>query len=175
MLKIKVEGYEQAKAILDEMPNNMQKKMLRSALKKSSKPFVKGAQSRVPVKSGTLKKQLKVVSFRDRQAPKSEVDVAVKHVFSRSKKKNAVNEYYGKFVHEGTRDPRYPKKKGGVLVFTLPSGEKVFARHVRGLKPRPYIEESYKENYEQVVSGFGDAMAESVEKFVSRNFKPVEK
>lgn len=175
MLKIKVEGYQEAKEILDEMPNRMQKQMLRSALKKSSKPFVKGAQSRVPVKSGQLKKQLKVVSYRDRQAPKTEVDVAVKHVFSRSKKKKAVNEYYGKFVHEGTRDPRYPKKKGGVLVFTLPNGDKVFARHVKGLKPRPYIEESYQENYQTVVDGFGDSLAESVEKFVSKNFKPVKK
>ena len=175
MLKIKVEGYQEAKAILDELPNNMQKKMLRSALKSSSKPFVKGAQSRVPVKSGTLKKQLKVVSFRDKSAPKSEVDVAVKHVFSRSKKKKAVNEYYGKFVHEGTADPRYPKKKGGVLVFTLPNGDKVFARHVKGLKPRPYIEESYQENYEKVVSSFGDELGTAVEKFVNRNFKKVEK
>ena len=100
MLKIKVEGYQEAKEILDEMPNRMQNQMLRSALKKSSKPFVKGAQSRVPVKSGQLKKRLKVVSYRDRQAPKTEVDVAVKHVFSRSKKKKAVNENYGKFVHE---------------------------------------------------------------------------
>ena len=87
MLKIKVEGYHEAKDILDELPNKMQKQMLRSALKKSSKPFVKGSQSRVPVKSGQLKKQLKVVSYRDRQAPKTEVDVAVKHVFSAARRK----------------------------------------------------------------------------------------
>ena len=62
MLKIKVEGYQEAKDILDELPNKMQKQMLRSALKKSSKPFVKGAQSRGPVKSGQRTKQLKVVS-----------------------------------------------------------------------------------------------------------------
>lgn len=173
MLKIKVEGYGQAKEILDELPNNMQKKMLRSALKKSSRPFVKGAQGKVPVKTGQLKKQLKVVSYRDKSAPKTEVDVAVKHVFSRSKKKKAVNEYYGRFVHEGTSDPRFPKKKGGVLVFTLPNGDKVFARHIRGLKARPYIEEAYKENYEKVVSGFGDELAASVERFVNKNFKPV--
>lgn len=121
MLKIKVEGYQEAKEILDELPNNMQKKMLRTALKKSSRPFVKGAQSRVPVKTGQLKKQLKVVSFRDRQAPKTEVDVAVKHVFSRSKKKKAVNEYYGKFVHKGTSDPRTPRRKDRVLAGLHPS------------------------------------------------------
>ena len=44
MLKIKVEGYQEAKDILDELPNRMQKQMLRSALKKSSKPFVTQAR-----------------------------------------------------------------------------------------------------------------------------------
>jgi len=172
MVDIKVEGYRQAVEILNELPNDMQKRMLRSALKSSSKPFVQGARQKVPVRSGQLKKTLNVVSYRDRSAPRSEVDVAVKSVFSRSKVKKAINQYYGKFVHEGTRDPRYPKKAGGVLVFTSDSGEKVFAKHVKGLKPRPYIEEAYKENYQRVVDGFGNELASSVEKFVKKNFKP---
>jgi HK97 gp10 family phage protein len=152
----------------------MQKSMLRSALKSSAKPFVQGARNRVPVRSGELKRQIKVVSFRDKSAPKTEVDVAVKPVFSKTKKKKA-NQYYGKFIHEGTVDPRYPRKKGGVLVFTTASGDKVFARHVKGIKPRPFIEESYTENQEKVVSGFGDALATSVEKYVNKHFKKVDK
>lgn len=42
--------------------------------------------------------------------------MAVKPVFDRTKKKGAVNEYYGKFIHEGTADPR-TSKKGKLLVF----------------------------------------------------------
>ena len=34
MLTLKVNGYQEAKEILDELPNNMQKRMLRTALKK---------------------------------------------------------------------------------------------------------------------------------------------
>jgi HK97 gp10 family phage protein len=174
MLTVKVDGYREAKDILDDMPRTMQKSMLRSALKSSAKPFVQGARNRVPVRSGELKRQIKVVSFRDKSAPKTEVDVAVKPVFSKTKKKKA-NQYYGKFIHEGTVDPRYPRKKGGVLVFTTASGDKVFARHVKGIKPRPFIEESYTENQEKVVSGFGDALATSVEKYVNKHFKKVDK
>lgn len=174
MLTVKVDGYREAKEILDDMPRTMQKSMLRTALKSSAKPFVQGARNRVPVRSGELKKQIKVVSYRDKSAPKTEVDVAVKPVFSKTKKKKA-NQYYGKFIHEGTVDPRYPRKKGGVLVFTTASGDKVFARHVKGIKPRPFIEESYTENQEKVVSGFGDALATSVEKYVNKHFKKVDK
>lgn len=174
MLTVKVDGYREAKEILDDMPRTMQKSMLRSALKSSAKPFVQGARNRVPVRSGELKRQIKVVSFRDKSAPKTEVDVAVKPVFSKTKKKKA-NQYYGKFIHEGTVDPRYPRKKGGVLVFTTANGDKVFARHVKGIKPRPFIEESYTENQEKVVAGFGDALATSVEKYVNKHFKKVER
>ena len=55
MLKIQIEGYKEAKAILDELPNNMQKRMLLSALKLSARPAVNAARKRVPVRSGGKK------------------------------------------------------------------------------------------------------------------------
>lgn len=173
MLKIEVHGYRQAKAIIDSLPNNMQKKMLLSALRMSAKPTLAAAKRNVPVRSGALKKQLKVVRFRDRQAPKSEVDVAVKSVFSRSAKKKAVNEYYGKFVHEGTKDPRKSRKNKPV-VFIGEDGEKVFATRTKGLKANPYLEKAYTETAERIVSEFGDNLATAVEKFIDKNFKKVE-
>lgn len=173
MINLEVKGYKEAKAILDELPNNMQKKMLLSSLRQTAKPTLNAAKSNVPIKSGTLKKQLKVIKFRDRQAPKSEVDVAVKSVFSRTAKKKEVNEYYGKFVHEGTKDPRKPKHKK-VLVFIGREGKKVFAPSVKGLRARPYLEEAYTQTSEGLVTNFGDNLAKSVEKFVNKNFKKID-
>lgn len=174
MLTIKVDGYKEAKAILDELPNNMQKKMLLAALRQSAKPALDAAKQNVPIRSGALKKQLKIVRFRDRTAPKSEVDVAVKSVFSRSKKKKAINEYYGKFVHEGTKDPRTPRKEGRIMVFIGKEGEKVYASSVKGIKPTPYLEKAYSQTSERIVTGFGDNLAKAVEKFVNKNFKKIE-
>lgn len=174
MLTIKVNGYKEAKAILDELPNNMQKKMLLAALRFSAKPALDAAKQNVPVRSGALKKQLKIVRFRDRTAPKSEVDVAVKSVFSRSKKKKAINEYYGKFIHEGTKDPRTPRKKGRIMVFIGKEGEKVYASSVKGIKPTPYLEKAYSQTSERIVSEFGDNLGKAVEKFVNKNFKKIE-
>ncbi len=174
MLKIKVEGYVEAKRILDELPNTMQKRMLLSALRTSARPMLQTAKSRVPVRSGRLKKQLRIVRFKDRTAPKSEVDIAVKPVFERTKKKGAINQYYGKFIHEGTANPRVPRKKGKhLLVFTNEQGEKVFARSVKGIQPTPFLEQAYTENSQRLVTSFGDNLAREVEKFISKNFKPV--
>lgn len=173
MLTIEVKGYKEAKDIIDELPNNMQKKMLLSALRLSAKPALDAAKGGVPVRSGALKKQLKTVRFRDRNAPKSEVDVAVKPVFSRSSKKKAVNEYYGKFVHEGTKDPR-KSRKNKPLVFIGRNGEKVFASRVKGLKATPFLEQAYSQTSQRIVTDFGDNLATAVEKFINKNFKKVE-
>lgn len=172
MLTVKVEGYVEAKRILDELPNNMQKRMLVAALRGSAKPMLQSAKSKVPVRSGQLKKKLRIVRFKDRNAPKSEVDIAVKPVFERTKKKGAINEYYGKFIHEGTKDPR-TSKKGKLLVFENERGEKIFTRSVKGIKATPFLEQAYTENNERTVAMFGDELAKAVEKFVAKNFKPI--
>lgn len=172
MLKVKVEGYEQAKKILDELPNNMQKRMLLAALRGSAKPMLQSAKAKVPIKSGKLKKTLKIVRFKDRNASKSEVAVAVKPVFERTSKKGAVNQFYGKFIHEGTADVR-KSRKGKFLVFENQEGDKVFVKSVKGIKPSPFLEQAYSESNERTVAIFGDELAAAVEKFVSKNFKPV--
>lgn len=116
MLTLKVDGYVEAKRIMDQLPNNMQKRMLLTALRTSAQPMLRTAKGRVPVRTGRLRRQLRIVRFRDRNAPRSEVDVAVKPVFERTKRKGSVNQYYGKFIHEGTKDPR-TSRKGRLLVF----------------------------------------------------------
>lgn len=172
MLTLKVDGYAEAKRILDQLPNTMQKRMLAAALRGSAKPMLRSAKGKVPVRSGRLKKQLRIVRFKNKGAPKSEVAIAVKPVFERTKKKGALNEYYGKFIHEVTKDPR-TSKKGKLLVFDDPQGCKVFVRSVKGLRPTPFLEKAYTENSERTVAILGDELAASVEKFVDKNFKPI--
>lgn len=172
MLTLKVDGYVEAKRIMGQLPNNMQKRMLLTALRTSAQPMLRTAKGRVPVRTGLLRRQLRIVRFHDRNAPRSEVDVAVKPIFERTKRKGSVNQYYGKFIHEGTKDPR-TSRKGRLLVFENERGEKIFTRSVRGLRAVPFLEIAYTQESERTVALFGDALAAAVEKFVVRNFKPV--
>lgn len=172
MLTIKVNGYRQAKEILDGLPNGMQKGILLAALRQSARPMLTSARGKVPVRSGKLKRQLRIVRFRDRSAPKSEVAVAVKPVFERSKKSGAVNQYYGKFIHEGTKDPRL-SRKGKLLVFENKQGEKVFVRSVKGIRATPFLEMAYGETNERTVAIFGDELAAAVGRYIQKHFKPV--
>lgn len=172
MLTIKINGYRQAKEILDGLPNGMQKSILLAALRQSARPMLTSARGKVPVRSGKLKRQLRIVRFRDRSAPKSEVAVAMKPVFDRSKKSGAVNQYYGKFIHEGTKDPRL-SRKGKLLVFENRQGDKVFVRSVKGIRATPFLEKAYGETYERTVAIFGDELAAAVGRYIQKHFKPV--
>ena len=172
MLTIEVDGYAAAKRILDELPNTMQKRMLLAALRASAKPMLQSARSKVPVRTGKLKKQLRTVRYKDRNASKSEVAIAVKPVFERTKKKGAVNEYYGKFIHEGTKNPRL-SRKGKLLVFENRQGDKVFVRSVKGIRATPFLEKAYGETNERTVAIFGDELAAAVGRYIQKHFKPV--
>lgn len=172
MLTIKVNGYRQAKEILDGLPNGMQKSILLAALRQSTRPMLTSARGKVPVRSGKLKRQLRIVRFRERNAPKSEVAVAVKPVFDRSKKSGAVNQYYGKFIHEGTKDPRL-SRKGKLLVFENKQGDKVFVRSVKGIRSTPFLEKAYGETNERTVAIFGNELAAAVGRYIQKHFKPV--
>lgn len=172
MLTIKINGYRQAKEILDGLPNGMQKSILLAAFRQSARPMLTSARGKVPVRSGKLKRQLRIVRFRDRNAPKSEVAVAVKPVFDRSKKSGAENQYYGKFIHEGTKDPRL-SRKGKLLVFENKQGEKVFVRSVKGIRATPFLEKAYDETNERTVAIFGDELAAAVGRYIQKHFKPV--
>ena len=172
MLTIKINGYRQAKEILDGLPNGMQKSILLAAFRQSARPMLTSARGKVPVRSGKLKRQLRIVRFRDHNAPKSEVAVAVKPVFDRSKKSGAENQYYGKFIHEGTKDPRL-SRKGKLLVFENKQGEKVFVRSVKGIRATPFLEKAYDETNERTVAIFGDELAAAVGRYIQKHFKPV--
>lgn len=165
--KIKLLGYEQAAKILSQLPKSMHDKMLVSALRASTRPMLAAARANVPVKSGRLRKMLRVVKLRYGNRP-SEVAVGLKHVFDRTKSEK-INEFYGKFIHEGTKERRAKKP-----VIAHINGYSLFLGTNRGaIKANPYLERAYTSTADQTISSFGNELDKSIGRFVARNFKPI--
>jgi len=57
---VKLKGAAETAERLRQLPKKLQKKMLRRGLKNAAKPILKSARTNVPVKSGALKKAIKV-------------------------------------------------------------------------------------------------------------------
>lgn len=170
-LDIDFKGYQQAVLILRQLPDSMQQKMLLQTLKTSTRPMLSAAKQHAPHNKGLLKKMLRIVKYRRIDTP-TEVAVAIKHVFGKSKT-GKINEFYGKFVHEGTKE-RTARKRGGVLVFTNAKGEKVFTRKVVAMQANPYLERAYNDKVDSTIQSFGNELDKNIGRFLSRNFKPVQ-
>lgn len=168
MLNIKLEGYVEAKRVIDQLPNKMQKTVILSALRSAATPMLRSARSKVPKRTGNLAKKLKVVRVR-RPARKSETAIHIKHAFQRTKTGEVTNEFYGHMIHEGTKERRPKKKK--VLAFKAPDGKMVFTCRAAPIKKNPYLEYAYRETKQMVITRFGGELVKATEKFMNRKFK----
>lgn len=166
-IKIDIEGYQQARQILEQLPVTVQKKMFVVALRSGAKPLIKSARSKAPVKSGLLKKSIRAV--RAKSAKKRETAVLVLPVFAQYKKSKKVNAYYGHILHAGT-GPRETKKP---VVTTIGGRIVNFGTNRGSVAPNPYLLDAYNENKQHMIDGFGNEMAQAITKFVNKNFKPV--
>lgn len=177
MLDIKVEGYKEAVGIFRQLSVQLQKKLLRQALRKSARPIIQGAKMRAPKRTGLLRKSIRAISLRKDRVP-TVVPMAIAPVFNVSKT-GKVNAFYGRFVHNGTKT-RYPRavtrkkasvsKGSSVMVFKSARGDKVFTRSARGLSPNPFMLNAFNTASDATVDVFGQELALSVESFVNKNF-----
>lgn len=176
MPDIKIEGYKEAIQVLDQLTNQMQKKLIKQALQKAAAPMVSAARTRAPKRTGALAKSIRIAPLRKDRKP-TMVSIAVAPVFDVTKN-DKVNAFYGRFVHDGTKD-RKPKGTGSrkarggskMLVFAGADGGKVFTRSARGLKPNPFMLDAFNSTANESAERFGSDLAASVEKFVNNKFK----
>lgn len=76
-LQVKIEGMEELDKALRRLPDRVQKRVLKTALRAGARVIVKDAKNRVPVDSGTLKKSIKVVSGKSKKGPQATARVFV--------------------------------------------------------------------------------------------------
>jgi HK97 gp10 family phage protein len=82
---------------LDSLPANIERNIVRGALRASAKPIMQAAQQNVPVKYGDLRESIRISSMVDRQS--GEVVVSVRA--GRSQKKG--DPFYAHMVEFGTK------------------------------------------------------------------------
>lgn len=66
-LTFKIEGMDALDKAVRKLPKNVQKRVLKGALRAGGRVIAKDAKQRVPVNTGTLKKSIKVVAGKSKQ------------------------------------------------------------------------------------------------------------
>jgi len=111
-MKIEIEGVKKLEKRLKSLEPKVGKGIVRGALKDAAKPLLQEAKERVPVKSGDLKKSLRVRTMK-RKKGRYGVEMATKDGWFKG------DQYYGAFLEFGTKNmpakpfmrPAYDNKK----------------------------------------------------------------
>lgn len=166
-VNLKVEGYQQAKQILEQLPDTVQKRMFVVALRKAAKPLIQSAKEKIPKKTGMLARSIRAV--RAKSYRRYETSLLILPVFSIYKKSEKENSFYARFVHFGTNERKTKKS-----VVTVMGGKYVNLGLYRGrVTPNPFLERAYNEKKQVMIDSFGDEMASAITQFAKKNFKPV--
>lgn len=152
-LDIDIEGMETLLRRFANLDNAMQKKTLLRALRRGSRELTKAVRARAPKDRGYTKKAVKVTALRANDDPRHAV-VAVK--FGKTvplRNGKMVSPYYAYFVHNGTVDPRRPRKshkadRFGNYRYDMNKGG------IRGLRSNPFVADAFEAASQNTVNEF---------------------
>ena len=175
---IEIHGYAEAVRLMSQLTDQMQRTLVRQALRRSAQPIVATARARAPHRTGRLKRSIGIVSLRRDRVP-TVIPMAVGPVFSVTKNGKA-NAFYARFVHDGTKERKpYAVSRNSargihrarVLKFTGREGGTVYTPTARGMKPNPFLRKAFDLSSDVTVANFGRELETVIARFVNRNFR----
>ena len=151
---MKLEGGDSINNVLDRLPGKIGEKVLKQSMRAATRPMVRMAKSFVPVKSGTLRKAIRVKDSRKR--------VAGNHAVLFGADKTAPHAHLVEF---GTQPHVIQAKPGGWLrIFGS------FAKSVQhpGTRARPFIRPAFDAGKGKWFTDLGEQVGKRVIKEVKK-------
>lgn len=128
-VNLEVKGLQDLKKLMQNYPDAINNKILKSAQRKALKPLVKAAKAKTTSKF--IADNIRI------RAVRGETATEAGFIYKKSTNKNkAKTPWYARFVEFGTTTRR--PKKGKYLVFQGDDGNMVFAEQVRGIPAKPF-------------------------------------
>lgn len=169
-MEVKVEGLAELRDLLQrKLPYEIQTKALQSTLAKAAQPILKDARSRVPVKSGRLRRA--IYSFRDKASTKVK---AIRLISVRSGRRHGGKDaFYWKWVEFGRGESKVGKKRGaprgGARAASLGTPERGwFGKKVKAVAARPFMRPAFESRKMEALETFRKNMATEIQKTAQR-------
>jgi HK97 gp10 family phage protein len=147
-VEIKIEGLKELEKALLALPDKIAKRILARSVYAGAAVVRKAAREKCPVKTGKLRKSIKIKKRRSKD--RREV---VYSVF--------VGEFYGRMVEYGTQSHRIKAKKGKVMGKDGRFGSEV--DHPGG-SAKPFLRPAFDSSTHQIIEAMKAKMAEGIAK-----------
>ena len=163
MAELQVKGLAELHKVLQNLPEELEKKVLRNALRAGANEFKKAAQAKVPVKSGALRKSIRVKTSarKGRYRLKATVTAGNAEAFYAHMVEFGTASYYtgsGKSV--GAPYEIKPAKSKALAFLGMARDAVVHP----GIHPQPFMRPAFDAGSEAAINAF----AESVRKRLSK-------
>lgn len=160
MSTLKIDGLAQLNKLLKELPAKIETNIMRGALREGSKQFLQRARDEVPVKSGKLRKSLRV-SARVRQGKVTATMTAGNKVafYAHMIEFGTASFYSGSGESVGAPYEIKPNGKA------LKSGDNYFGKITQpGVKPQPFMRPAYDEGSADAIKAVAEYIKKRLEK-----------
>lgn len=153
---IEVEGLGELKRDLSKIYDNLNKRGLVKFMRPGAQKFRKAILQRVPVRSGALKRSLKVrVGKGKKDDPKATIYVSFSGKTAKNREGKMVRPFYGYFLENGTVvGQKNRKHRRSTIEQRLARGGRI------GIQPRPFVWPAFEATYQQAA----DVILSNIEK-----------
>lgn len=166
-------------ALLKTVPENMQGKVLQSALAAGARPVVQRAKALAPAKSGTLRRAIH--SRRDKRNSNGVFEQRVVTVYrgkgqqekgsgGRRKEGTGRDAWYWRFVEFGRPEVEVKHRKGrrGAMRSVLSDGTTVFGSSVKAAPAQPFLRPAFTQTHDAQLTGIRTGLSKALDKAVAR-------
>lgn len=163
MAEIQVKGLAELHKVLQNLPEQLEKKVLRNALRAGANEFKKAAQAQVPVKSGALRKSIRVKTSarKGRYRLKATVTAGNAEAWYSHLIEFGTGAYYTGSGKSVGKEYEIKPAKGKALFFLGMARDAVVHP---GIQPQPFMRPAFDSGSEAAINAF----AESVRKRLSK-------
>lgn len=163
MAEIQVKGLAELHKVLQNLPEQLEKKVLRNALRAGANEFKKAAQAQVPIKSGALRKSIRVKTSarKGRWRLKATVTAGNAEAFYAHMVEFGTASYYTGSGRTVGGPYEIKPVKGKALAFLGLARDAVIHP---GIHPQPFMRPAFDSGSEAAIAAF----AESVRKRLSK-------
>jgi len=106
-----LKGLDDAKRAIEELIQDMRRKVVRAALRDAARPMVKQAKVNAPVKTGLVRRRISVFTSRIKRGQRGEIGVYIRPKATKSNRGKKGDPFYYKFQEMGFHATGSAKRK----------------------------------------------------------------
>lgn len=157
MATLKIKGAKAMAALLNKLPKRITKKIIRSVLRKASRPIILAARSKVPKEFRVLEKSIGTNFIKGTRSGKEIIKIGPRHG-----KKQRHDGWYAHLVEFGTESHTI---KADPLVFSA-NGDLIFVSAVTipSIAPQPFMGPAFDATATKALKVMAKTLGETIEK-----------